>query len=212
MKIAVIGMGSVGATLGQRWAELGHAVTFGAKDPGDAKAKALIGRIGNGAAVRTVAKAAADAEVVVLATPASANADAIAAAGDLSGKILIDVTNPLKPDLSGLTVGPDSSGAEQVAKLAPQARVYKALNQTGFENMADPVFPTGRALMFVAGDDSAGKSVVLKLVSELGFDAIDAGGLAVARLLEPLAMLWIHLMVRRKLGRKFAFALLREGS
>ena len=212
MKIAVIGMGSVGATLGQRLAELGHAVTFGAKDPGDAKAKALIGRIGNGAAVRTVAKAAADAEVVVLATPASANADAIAAAGDLAGKILIDVTNPLKPDLSGLTVGPDRSGAEQVAKLAPQARVYKALNQTGFENMADPVFPTGRALMFVAGDDPAGKSVVLKLVSELGFDAIDAGGLAVARLLEPLAMLWIHLMVRRKLGRKFAFALLREES
>jgi predicted dinucleotide-binding enzyme len=146
----------------------------------------------------------------VLATPASANADAIGSAGDLSGKILIDVTNPLKPDLSGLSVGPDTSGAELLAKLAPRARVYKALNQTGYENVADPVFSAGRAAIFVAGDDPEGKSVVLKLVGELGFEAIDAGDLRVARLLEPLAMLWIHLMVRRKLGRKFAFALLRQ--
>ncbi len=210
MRIAVIGVGSVGGTLGRRWAELGHAVTFGAKNPGDGKAQALVAKIGHGASIASVPKAVADAEVVVLATPAGANADAIASAGDLAGKILIDVTNPLKPDLSGLTVGPDSSGAELVAKLAPRARVYKALNQTGFENMADPVFPAGRAVMFVAGDDPAGKSVVLRLVGELGFEAIDAGDLAVARLLEPLAMLWIHLMVRRKLGRKFAFGLLRQ--
>jgi 8-hydroxy-5-deazaflavin:NADPH oxidoreductase len=210
MRIAVIGMGSVGSTLGRRWAELGHAVTFGARNPEDGKAKALVAKIGHGASIAAVATAAAGADVVVLATPANANADAIASAGNLSGKILIDVTNPLKPDLSGLSVGPDTSGAEMVAKLAPGARVYKALNQTGFENMADPVFPKGRAAMFVAGDEPTGKSVVLKLVGELGFEAIDAGDLGVARLLEPLAMLWIHLMVRRKLGRKFAFALLRQ--
>lgn len=210
MKIAVIGMGSVGGTLGRRWAELGHAVTFGAKDPRDAKAKALVARIGHKASVASVPEAAAGAEVVVLATPASANADALASAGDLSGKILIDVTNPLKPDLSGLSVGPDASGGEQVSRLAPRARVYKAFNQTGYENMADPVFPTGRAVMFVAGDDPAGKSVVLRLAAELGFEAIDAGDIDVARLLEPLAMLWIHLMARRKLGRKFAFGLLRQ--
>jgi 8-hydroxy-5-deazaflavin:NADPH oxidoreductase len=210
MRIAIIGMGSVGGTLGGRWAELGHAVTFGAKDPRAAKAKALVAKIGHGASLASVPEAVADAETVVLATPASANADAIASAGDLSGKILIDATNPLKPDLSGLSVGPDTSGAEMVAKLAPRARVYKAFNQTGYENMAQPVFATGRAVMFVAGDDPAGKSAVLKLVGELGFDAIDAGDLTAARLLEPLAMLWIHLMVRRKLGRKFAFSLLRE--
>ncbi len=212
MRIAIIGMGSVGGTLGRRWAELGHAVTFGAKDPDNQKAKALVARIGHRALLASVPEAVVDAEVVVLATPWSANADAIASAGDLSGKILIDVTNPLKPDLSGLAVGPDSSGAETVAKLAPGARVYKALNQTGYENMADPVFPTGRAVMFVAGNDPAGKAIVLKLVAELGFEAVDAGNLGAARLLEPLAMLWIHLMVRRKLGRKFAFALLRQDS
>jgi 8-hydroxy-5-deazaflavin:NADPH oxidoreductase len=210
MRIAVIGMGSVGGTLGRRWAELGHEVVFGAKDPRNAKARALVAKIGHRASLASVPEAVSDAEVVVLATPASANADAIAAAGDLSGKILIDVTNPLKPDLSGLSVGPDTSGAAIVAKLAPGARVYKALNQTGYENMADPVFAGGRSVMFVAGNDAAGKSVVLKLVGELGFEAVDAGDLGAARLLESLAMLWIHLMVRRKLGRKFAFALLRQ--
>ena len=66
--------------------------------------------------------------------------------------------------------------------------------------------------MFVAGNDAAGKSAVLKLVGELGFEAVDAGDLGAARLLESLAMLWIHLMVRRKLGRKFAFSLLRQES
>ena len=212
MRIAVIGMGSVGATLGRRWAELGHTVTFGARNPQDREAKALVARMGHGASLASVPEASSGAEVVVLATPWTANADAIASAGDLTSKIVIDVTNPLKPDLSGLAVPSDSSGAEMVARLAPRARVYKALNQTGYENMADPVFPAGRAVMFVAGDDAAGKSVVLKLVSELGFEAVDAGDLGVARLLESLAMLWIHLMVRRKLGRKFAFALLRQDS
>jgi predicted dinucleotide-binding enzyme len=212
MRIAVIGIGSVGGTLGRRWAELGHGVTFGAKDPESDKAKALVAQIGHRASLASVPEATAEAEVVVLATPWNTNADAISSAGDLSGKIVIDVTNPLKADLSGLAVGPDTSGAEMVAKLAPGSRVYKALNQTGYENMANPMFPTGRAVMFVAGNEPAGKSVVLKLVEELGFEAIDAGDLSVARLLEPLAMLWIHLMVRRKLGRKFAFALLRQDS
>jgi len=210
MRIAVIGMGSVGGTLGRRWAELGHTVTYGARDPGEAKAKALVAGIKGKAAVARVAEAVAEAEVVVLATPWQASAAALASAGDLAGKILVDVTNPLEPDLSGLAVGHDSSGAEEIAKLAPRARVYKALNQTGFETMADPVFPGGRAVMFVAGDEPEGKAVVLKLVAELGFDAVDAGGLKLARLLESLAMLWIQLMVHGKLGRRFAFGLMRK--
>ncbi len=209
MKIAVIGAGSVGGTLGRRWAELGHSVCFGVRDIADAAAKALVARIKGEARLARVPEAVGDAEVVVLATPYGANAAAIKSAGDLTGKILIDVTNPLTADLS-LAVGFDSSGAEEVAKLAPRARVYKALNQVGFEVMADPTFPAGKPVMFVAGDEAAGKQVVLDLVAALGFEAIDAGGLAVARLLEPQAALWIHLMVRRKLGRSFAFGLLRR--
>jgi predicted dinucleotide-binding enzyme len=209
MKIAVIGTGSVGGTLGRRWAELGHAVSFGVRDTANADAKALVARIKGNARLASVHDAAADAEVVVLATPYQANAAAIAAAGNLAGKILIDVTNPLGAGLT-LAVGFDTSGAEQVAKLAPGARVFKAMNQVGFEVMANPTFAAGKPVMFVAGDDAAGKQVVLGLVAELGFEAIDAGELAIARLLEPHAMLWIHLMVRRNMGRDFAFSLLRR--
>jgi 8-hydroxy-5-deazaflavin:NADPH oxidoreductase len=209
MKIAVIGTGSVGGTLGRRWAELGHSVRFGARDPADAAANALVKQIKGEARLQSVAAAVADAEVVVLATPYAANAAAITAAGDLTGKILIDVTNPLGADLS-LAVGFTSSGAEEVAKLARGARVYKAMNQVGFEVMADPSFAAAKPVMFVAGDEPRGKEVVLGLVSALGFEAIDAGDLQVARLLEPYATLWIHLMARRKLGRRFAFSLLRR--
>ena len=209
MKIAIIGAGSVGGTLGRRWAELGHSVCFGLRNVANADAKALVGGIKGDARLASVSDAAKDADVVVLATPYQANSAAIAEAGDLSGKILIDVTNPVGADLT-LAVGFDTSDAEQVAKLAPRARVYKAMNQVGFEVMANPVFAAGKPVMLVAGDEAAGKKVVLDLVSALGFEAIDAGGLTVARLLEPFAMLWIHLMARRNLGRSFAFSLLRH--
>jgi 8-hydroxy-5-deazaflavin:NADPH oxidoreductase len=211
MKIAVIGTGSVGGTLGRRWAELGHSVCFGVRDVADADARALVAKIKGDVRLASVSDAAKDAEVVVLATPYAANAAAIASAGDLSGKILLDVTNPIGANFT-LAVGYTTSGAEEVAKLAPRARVIKAMNQVGFEVMANPIFAAGKPVMFVAGDDAAGKKVVLDLVSALGFEAIDAGELAIARLLEPYAMLWIHLMARRNMGRSFAFALLRRSS
>jgi predicted dinucleotide-binding enzyme len=166
-------------------------------------------KIGGDARLAGVREAAQDADVVVLATPYAANGAAIASAGDLAGKILIDVTNPLGADLSW-TVGFNTSGAEEVAKLAPGARVYKAMNQVGFEVMADSTFAAGKPVIFVAGDEPAGKKVVLDLVAALGFDAVDAGGLAIARLIEPYAVLWIHLMARRNMGRTFAFSLLRR--
>ncbi|HEV2550851.1 MAG TPA: NAD(P)-binding domain-containing protein [Stellaceae bacterium] len=209
MKIAVIGTGAVGGTLGQRWAELGHSVRFGVRDLADAAANTFVKQIKGEARLASVRDAVTDADVVVLATPYAANAAAIAAAGDLTGKIVIDVTNPVGADFA-LAVGFTTSGAEEVAKLARGARVYKAMNQVGFEVMADPAFAAGKPVMFVAGDEAQGKEAVLGLVAALGFEAIDAGDLKVARLLEPYAMLWIHLMARRKMGRRFAFGLLRR--
>jgi 8-hydroxy-5-deazaflavin:NADPH oxidoreductase len=209
MKIAVIGTGSVGGTLGRRWAELGHSVCFGVRDLADAGAKTLIGQVKGDAKLASVRDAVKDAEVVVLATPYQANAAAIASAGDLSGKILIDATNPIGENFT-LAVGPNTSSAEEVAKLARGARVFKAMNQVGFEVMGDATFAAGKPAMFIAGNDEAGKKVVLDLVAALGFEAIDAGDLSIARLIEPYALLWIHLMARRNMGRRFAFGLLRR--
>jgi predicted dinucleotide-binding enzyme len=210
MKIAIIGAGNVGGTLGQAWAKKGHDVFFGVRSPQDDKTRQLVGPIGAKARAGTVADAATFGEVVVLATPWGGTQAAVQAAGNLNGKVVIDCTNPVKPDLSGLEVGFSTSGAEQVAQWARGARVFKAFNTTGSNNMANPVINGIRTVMFVCGDDEALKPTVLRLAAEVGFDAVDAGKLVIARLLEPLAMLWIHLAFNRQLGREFGFALLRR--
>ena len=153
------------------------------------------------------------ADAIVLAVPFDAVGDALAAAGDLSGRLLIDVTNPLRMGAAGLelSLGFDRSAAEHVASLAPRATVFKTLNQVGFEVMANTVGYAAPPVMFVAGDDDARKPVVMTLVSDLGFHAVDAGGLRVARLLEPYGMLWIHMALDRKAGRDNAFAYLARG-
>ena len=208
MNIAVIGGGGVGETLARAWARSGHRVEFGVRDPASAKSKKLASS--SGIAAKTNREAAAAAQVIVLATPWRATREAVEACGNLSGKIVIDCTNPLKADFSGLDVGHTTSGAEQIASWARGARVFKAMNQIGSNLMDHPKLP-GKPVMFVAGG-AEGKAEVLGLVSELGFDTIDAGELAIARLLEPYAMLWIHLALRRGLGRDIAFALLRRDS
>ena len=206
MRIAVIGMGSVGGTLGRRWAAAGHAVTFGVRNPGDPKAAAGAG----GARLATVADAAAGAEVVTLAVPWEAVKDAIATAGNLAGKVVLDCTNPLSQGLSGLELGHTTSGAEEAAKLAPGARVVKIFNTTGANNMDDPDYGGTPATMLYAGDDADAKSIAASLARDLGFDPIDLGPLSAARLLEPFALTWIWLAHRQKLGRDFVLQVVRR--
>ena len=212
MRIAVLGAGMVGGTLGEQFAQVGHEVYFGVPSPQDEKIRGILSRIGSKARAGLVSEATRDAEIVVLATPWDAVPSAIVSAGDLAGKIVIDCTNPLgKTDVGlGLLIGNTNSGAEQVAAWATGAHVCKAFNQTGYANMAEPRFAQGSALMFVCGDDPGSREVVQQLVASIGFDAVDAGGLKIARLLEPLAMLWIHLSLTTELKRDFAFALLRR--
>jgi predicted dinucleotide-binding enzyme len=210
MKIGILGAGNVGGTLGSGWARKGHDVFFGVPNPEDAKTLELLKGIGAKSRAGTVSEAAAASDVIVLATPWPFTEDAIKAAGNLAGKVVIDCTNPLKSDFSGLAIGHTTSGAEQVAEWAKGAKVFKAFNQTGFNNMANPVFDGQRAVIFVCGDDDAQKPTVLKLVADIGFEAIDAGNLIVARLLEPYGMLWIHLANVQGLGREFAFGMLRR--
>lgn len=207
MRIAVVGAGSVGATLGQAWIEQGEDVIWGVRNPSDRKHAALAK-----ARVKTPAEAAKDAEVVVIATPWSAAEAAIKSLGSLVGKIVIDCMNPLGMGAGGLqlVVGFNTSAGEQVASWAPGAFVFKTLNTTGAGNMAKagdfPVEP----VMPVAGDDAARKATVMELVGKLGFEPADAGPLQNARLLEPLAMFWIDQAMKRGRGREFAFALVER--
>lgn len=207
MRIGIIGAGSVGAALGAGWLGRGRDVLFGVRNPVDPEYAEL-----GADRVHTVAEATSDAGIIVLATPWAAARDALSAAGDVTGKIIVDCTNPLAfsaADGLHLAVGFTTSGAEQVQSWSPGASVFKTLNQTGAEGMRDAGRFAAPPVMFVAGDDEERKPEVLSLVAELGFDALDAGPLSGARLLEPLAMLWIDLALNRGLGRDFAFALTR---
>jgi 8-hydroxy-5-deazaflavin:NADPH oxidoreductase len=210
MKIGIIGSGNVGSALGQRWAAAGHEIKYGARNTAKPELVALLKKIGARASAGSVAEAAAFGEVLVLTTPWNGTQAAIESAGDVAGKIIVDCTNPLKSDLSGLSIGLDTSGAEQVAQWAKGARVVKCFNTTGAENMTNPRFGSDRAVMFLAADDDAAKAIVSRLGEDLGFEMVDAGRLEIARLLEPVAMLWVHLAFRRGLGRNFAFKLLRR--
>lgn len=220
MRIAIIGAGHVGGTLGRRWATSSaaqHTVTFGirAGDELDSQLGEFIDGSGGAARAAPVPDAARGAEVVVVAVPWKAARDAVQSAGSLSGKIVVDCTNPFATGLTGLDVPPGSSGAESVASWAPGARVVKAFNTTGFNIMADPAFPEGPATMFYCGDDASAKRTVHGLAAELGFDPIDAGPLSRARVLENMALLWVSLAMGgvsgdTDLGRDIAFRLARR--
>jgi 8-hydroxy-5-deazaflavin:NADPH oxidoreductase len=210
MQIAIIGAGNVGAALGKRWAEAGHDILFGVRDKAAQKVASALAAAGARARAVGIGEAAQAAGVVVLATPFSGTQAAIAACGNLAGKIVVDCTNPLAPDLGGLTVGHTDSAGEAVARWAKGAKVIKALNTTGAGNMLNPRYGNERLSMFVCGDDAEAKQRVTGLVAELGFEPVDAGALAQARYLEPLAMLWISMAYRYGNGPNFGFRVLRR--
>ena len=208
MRIGIIGAGNVGTALGGGWSKGAHEVRYGVRNPGDAKYANLTADGGGSAG--PVAEVAEWADVVVLATPWNATESAITEAGRLSGKIVVDCTNPLLPDLSGLTHHGDDSGGEQVARWASGAKVVKAFNTVGFNVMVDPVLDGRRAVMYVCGDDEAARSTVSTLATELGFEAVEAGGIESSRLLESFALLWISGAYRFGIGRDYAFSIIRR--
>jgi predicted dinucleotide-binding enzyme len=208
MNIGIIGSGNVGGTLGTRWSALGHRVVFSSRNPQSDEMRKMVQEAGPGASAASVAEDVRGSDVLLVATPWPATQQAVQSAADISGKVLIDATNPLLPDLSGLSVGTTTSGAEQVASWAAGARVVKAFNTVGFNIMKNPKFAGSSAALFYCGDDGEAKRVVHQLASELGFDARDAGPLTQARLLEPFALLWISLAIKQGYGRDFGFQLM----
>jgi len=210
MKIGIIGSGNVGGVLGSRWAQNGHEVTFSTRDPQSDAMKQLAAKAGPTAHAATLAETVASNDILLLATPWPATKDILSKAGDLTGKTLIDATNPFLPQLTGLEIGTTTSGAELVAQWSASAKVVKAFNTIGNNIMADPNINGHAALLLYCGDDEDAKKTVRTLASELGFDAEDAGPLTQARLLEPMALLWVSLAFTRGYGREFAFKVIRR--
>jgi len=210
MQIGIIGAGHVGGALGTRWAQAGHQVIFGSRNPASDDMRQLVAKAGPAARAASLKETVQAAELLLLSTPWKAAQSTIAGLGDLSGKVLIDALNPLLPDLSGLELGTTTSAAEQVARWAPGAKVVKAFNTVGYNIMANPAFGADRPVMFYCGDDAGAKQTVRLLIDQLGFDAVDAGPLTQARLLEPFALLWISLAYAQGQGRDIGFKLLHR--
>ena len=207
MNIAIIGAGKVGSTLGQRWSQCGHQLFYGVRDPADSKYQALH----EYAKVAHPFQAVENADVVVLAVQWPSAQSAVEELSDaLAGKVLIDCTNPVKADLSGVSIGQTTSAAEEIQSWAPKCTVVKAFNQIGFNIMADPLLEDRKAVLFIAGDIASANRIVESLASELGFEVVVMPSLSDARLLEPLAMVWISMAYKLGYGREFAFSMINR--
>ena len=189
--IAVIGTGNVGAALGPEFAEQGHTIIYGSRDPSSDNVRALVARTGDGTTATTPANAVPNAGIVVLAVPGMLVAEITKGLGDLSGKIIIDPTNPLERTDSGLTHGVATSNAEIIQEVAPGAYVVKAFNSLNWRTMVDPDSSGGPVSIPLAGNSDYAKATVAELVEGMGLEAIDVGPVENARWVEGMLMLWI---------------------
>jgi 8-hydroxy-5-deazaflavin:NADPH oxidoreductase len=203
MKITVVGAGNMGSAFVKQLTRAGHEVVVTARHAEKARAVATAHR---GAVASQAATAAAGSDAIVLATGFADAVDALRSLGNLSGKVVIDITNPLTADYMGLTIGHQTSAAEEIAKAFPEAEIAKAFN-TVFAQVLAGGADLGRGQtvpVMVASDSPPAKQVATTLAQSMGFATIDAGGLRNARYLEPLAGLNIYLGYGAGLGTSIA--------
>jgi 8-hydroxy-5-deazaflavin:NADPH oxidoreductase len=199
MRIAIIGAGNVGGGLGAAFTAAGHEVVFGVRDPESAKTKAALAAC-RGAVAKSFAEALDGADVVAFALRWGGVAEAVANFPSLSGRIVIDAMNRLDGD-------PTRSTTQDLADLLPGAKLAKAFNTIGFENLATARGRQRAAAMFVAGDDPDAKQVAMELAAQIGFVPEDAGGLANAKPLEQMVRVWLALAQTHGRGVGFAISL-----
>jgi NADPH-dependent F420 reductase len=193
VKIAIIGSGNVGRALATSSVRAGHKVTLSSAHPEKAR---QVAQATGAQAADSNKKAIEGADLVVLAVPFGAIDEVVKELGEgLQGKTVVDVTNPLKPDMSGLAVN-GTSVAEEIQSRVPAAHVTKAFNTVFAAPMSNPQADGNQVDGLVAGNDGPGKTAVIELLRSLGFRPIDAGPLTMARTLEAMAFLNITLQVR----------------
>lgn len=193
MNIGILGAGTLGKSVARLLVRLGHSVLLGSKDA--SRVEALAKSFGAGATEGTYAQAAAFSNVILIATRWEDTAEVIKQAGPWQDKILIDCTNPETLDGRAPLIGHTSSGAEEIAKKAVDAKVVKAFNHVYAEVLDEgPVFSDQNASVFYCGDYPCAKQTVADLIRQCGFDPVDVGPLESARYLEPVAFLMVQLV------------------
>ncbi len=205
MKIAIIGTGNVGSALAQRLVLTGHQVSFGVRDassPKSQKASAIAGTT-----IQPIEAATAWAEVIIISTPPEAVLTLASQLGDVKNKILIDTTNSIRTRPE-----PYATAYHALKYLLKSSKIVKCFNSTGFENMANPIYPDfGGIDMFCAGDGKEAKAVAQNLAKQIGFsECWDFGGDDKVELLEKFALSWINLAIMQGHGRNLAFKVIKR--
>lgn len=209
MNIAILGSGLMGGKLGTLWARAGHDVTFSY-----ARSSSRLKRLADEADARhgSVAEAVAQAEAVLLAVHWSRIDDVLKQAGDLAGKTVINCCVPLDAQNRDLVVGVTMSGAEELARMRPEARWVSAFNTSPSEAFFD-VFARKddepRPHLLYCGDDQMAKSVAIGLIEDIGYDPLDAGPLRTSRFIEPFAMVTAELAYSQPGGPKLTYRFAR---
>jgi predicted dinucleotide-binding enzyme len=188
MRIAIIGAGNIGGTLGGKWSQAGHDVVYGVRNP-------------SGESQQAVAEAVDGAEVVVLAVPGAAAKEVIRSLGQaLSGKVVVDATN----DVGG------SGKLHALDEAADGALPVRAFNTLGWECLADPVVGGQRADMLYGADEGPAKDVAEQLIRDIGLEPVWLGGVDAFDVVDSVTRLWFTLVFQRQLGRRLAFKVLRD--
>jgi hypothetical protein len=190
--IAVIGTGRVGSALGTELAAQGHTIVYGSRNPSTEAVRDLVARTGDGATAKFQTQAVNGADIVILAVPGMLAGDITKNLGDLSGKIIIDPTNPLNFTAEGVSHGVSTSNGEIIQAAAPDAFVVKAFNTLSWEYMINPAASGGPISIPLAGNDAAAKARVAEIVESLDLRPIDLGPIDNARWIEGMAVLLIH--------------------
>lgn len=202
MKVTIIGSGNMGSGLAKQFVKAGQQVSIWSRDPEKAREVAKQ----TGSAVLSNAQSGAQADIIVVATAYADAVSALKQVGNLEGKTVIDITNPLTPDYMGLTLGHTTSAAEEISRAFPGAHVVKAFNTVFAQILQEgPSLGEGQIVpVFYAGDDEDAKNAVKGLIESTGFKPVDAGPLKNARYLEPLAGLNIYFGYGAGLGTAIA--------
>ncbi|MDX1688975.1 MAG: NAD(P)-binding domain-containing protein [Candidatus Promineifilaceae bacterium] len=203
MKISIIGAGNIGGTLGSKWAAQGHEIHFGVRDPQAGKVQSLLVEIGGQATAAAIPDAIAGARVVLFAIPGRAMPATVRQLGDrLDGKILIDATN---------NVGEEPMHSlSALRRAAPNAALFRAFSNLGWENFASPIFKGMRADLFYCGDSGEAQAAVDALIADVGLRPVYIGETEKAVLVDNLTRLWFTLALEQGRGRHLALKLLTD--
>jgi hypothetical protein len=203
MKIAVLGSGNIGGTLGQKWAKAGHQVVFGSRDPGSEKIQHLLDLAGKNASAADPAQAIESCRVILFAMPSSA-VEAVAKENSpsLDGKLLIDATNNF-----GAAV---VNNLATLQRYAPKAALYRAFNALGWENFANPRYGELMVDLFYCGQEGEARIRMERLIGDIGLRPVFVGGLEVAPVVDALGSLWVTLAFRQGWGRQIALKLVQR--